>query len=167
MEIASQLGKGTVVTLWLPRAKQEDEPHAASAQPPPAMEIASRKLRVLLVDDDSLVRMNTTYVLMDMGHSVLEAPSAARALELLEGDAQFDVVVTDYAMPGMNGLDLGMKIKKMKSKLPVILATGYAEISADAKVEFPRLGKPYTQEALADALAKALTSVSEARRDNI
>jgi DNA-binding LytR/AlgR family response regulator len=66
-------------------------------------------------------------------------------------------------MPGMNGLDLGMKIKLMNPKLPVILATGYAEISPDAKLGFPRLGKPYTQEALADALAKALTPASDGR----
>ena len=163
VEIASQLGKGTVVTLWLPRARQEDVPHAISTQMAPTTEIASRKLRVLLVDDDSLVRMNTAYVLMDLGHSVLEAPSAARALQFLDSDSQFDVVVTDYAMPGMNGLDLGMKIKLMKPKLPIILATGYAELSPDAVIEFPRLAKPYTQEALADALAKALTPTSEGR----
>lgn len=163
MEITSQLGKGTVVTLWLPRARQEDVPDAISTRMAPTTEAAIRKLRVLLVDDDSLVRMNTAYVLMDLGHSVLEAPSAAHALQLLDSDAQFDVVVTDYAMPGMNGLDLGMKIKLMNPELPVILATGYAEISPDAKLGFPRLGKPYTQEALADALAKALTPASDGR----
>jgi CheY-like chemotaxis protein len=54
---------------------------------PAAAETASRKLRVLLVDDDSLVSMNTAYMLMDLGHSVLEAPSAAHALQLLETDA--------------------------------------------------------------------------------
>ena len=111
---------------------------------------------ILLVDDDSLVSMNTAYMLMDLGHSVLEAPSAAHALQLLETDAQFDVVVTDYAMPGMNGLDLATRIRRLKPKLPIVLATGYAELPPHATLEFPRVGKPYTQEELAEALETAL-----------
>jgi CheY-like chemotaxis protein len=102
--------------------------------------------------------MNTAYMLMDLGHSVLEAPSAAHALQLLETDAQFDIVVTDFAMPGMNGLDLATKIRRMKPKLPVVLATGYAELPPHATLDFPRVGKPYTQEELAEALEAALTS---------
>jgi signal transduction histidine kinase/CheY-like chemotaxis protein len=156
MHISSQLGKGTVVTLWLPRARQEDVPQAATNQMPAVTETASRKLRVLLVDDDSLVSMNTAYMLKDLGHSVLEAPSAAHALQLLETDAQFDIVVTDFAMPGMNGLDLATRIRRMKPKLPVVLATGYAELPPDATLDFPRVGKPYTQEELAEALEAAL-----------
>ena len=158
MHISSQLGKGTVVTLWLPRARQEDVPQSVASQMPAAAEAASRKLRVLLVDDDSLVSMNTAYMLMDLGHSVLEAPSAAHALQLLETDAQFDIVVTDFAMPGMNGLDLATKIRGIKPKLPVVLATGYAELPPHATLDFPRVGKPYTQEELAEALETALTS---------
>ena len=123
----------------------------------PAPEVTSRKLRVLLVDDDSLVSMNTAYMLMDLGHSVLEAQSGAHALKLLETDGQFDVVVTDFAMPGMDGLDLATRIKRIKPKLPVILATGYAELPPHATVEFPRVGKPFTQEQLAEALERALS----------
>jgi CheY-like chemotaxis protein/two-component sensor histidine kinase len=155
MHISSQVGKGTLVTLWLPRARQEDVPQSVASQPA-AAEAASRKLRVLLVDDDSLVSMNTAYMLMDLGHSVLEAPSAAHALQLLETDAQFDIVVTDFAMPGMNGLDLATRIRRMKPKLPVVLATGYAELPPHATLDFPRVGKPYTQEELAEALEAAL-----------
>jgi CheY-like chemotaxis protein len=136
MHISSQLGKGTVVTLWLPRARQEDVPQSVASQMPAAAEAASRKLRVLLVDDDSLVSMNTAYMLMDLGHSVLEAPSAAHALQLLETDAQFDIVVTDFAMPGMNGLDLATKIRGIKPKLPVVLATGYAELPPTLRSTF-------------------------------
>jgi CheY-like chemotaxis protein len=110
---------------------------------------------VLLVDDDTLVSMNTAYMLMDLGHSVLEAPSGARALQLLETDAQFDVVITDYAMPGMTGLDLATKIKQIRPKMPVIIATGYAELPPRATLGFPRLSKPYTQQQLAEALDAA------------
>jgi hypothetical protein len=109
--------------------RQEDVPQSVASQMPAAAEAASRKLRVLLVDDDSLVSMNTAYMLMDLGHSVLEAPSAAHALQLLETDAQFDIVVTDFAMPGMNGLDLATKIRRMKPKLPVVLGDRICRIT--------------------------------------
>jgi CheY-like chemotaxis protein len=125
--------------------------------PPPSVEM-SRQLRILLVDDDSLVSMNTAYMLMDLGHSVLEAPSAAHAIKLLETDAQFDVMITDYAMPGMTGLDLATRAKQLKPKLPIVLATGYAELPPHASIGFPRLDKPYTQGQLAHALNVATRS---------
>ena len=156
--IESQLGKGTVVHLWLPRARPEDVPSATVDMPPPAAEMRHRQLGILLVDDDSLVSMNTAYMLMDLGHSVLEAPSAAHAIKLLESDAQFDVMITDYAMPGMTGLDLATKAKQIKPKLPIVLATGYAELPRQTPMEFPRLDKPYTQEQLAEALDAAIRS---------
>ena len=156
--IESQLGKGTVVHLWLPRAKREDLPAAVFAPSLPPEDVRHRQLRILLVDDDSLVSMNTAYMLMDLGHSVLEAPSAAHAIKLLESDAQFDVMITDYAMPGMTGLDLGTKVKKLKPKLPIILATGYAELPRHAPIGLCRLDKPYTQKQLAEALDTAVRS---------
>ncbi len=158
MRIESQLGKGTVVHLWLPRANREDFPSAAADVPPPATEQGHRQLRILLVDDDALVRMNTAYMLMDLGHSVLEAPSAAHAIKLLESDTQFDVVLTDYAMPGMTGLDLATKVKLMEPQLPIVLATGYAELPRHTAIGFPRLDKPYTQEQLTEALDAAIRS---------
>jgi PAS domain S-box-containing protein len=152
MQIVSQVGKGTVVSLWLPRARREDvQPaHQQASTVSPARE--SRGSRVLLVDDDSLVSMNTTYMLADLGHNVLEAPSGADALRLLETDARFDVVITDYAMPGMTGHDLATKIRQIYPKMPVIIATGYAELPPRVTLGFPRLNKPYTQQQLADAL---------------
>ncbi len=118
---------------------------------------------MLLVDDDSLVSMNTAYMLMDLGHSVLEAPSGAHALKLLEADSQFDVVITDYAMPGMTGLDLATKIKTLRPKMPIIIATGYAELPPDVALGFPRLSKPYTQQQLSDALIRASQQTSAGR----
>jgi CheY-like chemotaxis protein len=150
--IESQLGKGTVVHLWLPRARREDLPKVAIETSPPLAGLGRRQLRILLVDDDSLVSMNTAYMLMDLGHSVLEAPSAAHAIKLLESDSQFDVMITDYAMPGMTGLDLATKVKMLKPNLPIVLATGYAELPPHASIGFPRLDKPYTQEQLDQAL---------------
>ena len=71
---------------------------------------------MLLVDDDILVSMGAADMLLDLGHSVTEAQSGPHALKLLETDAPFDIVVTDYAMPGMNGFELAQRIKQTKSK---------------------------------------------------
>jgi signal transduction histidine kinase/ActR/RegA family two-component response regulator len=158
MRIDSEEGVGTVVTLWLPQAPEQ----VASDTPAKAAEAAkrdpARKLRILMVDDDILVSMGAADMLMDLGHSVVEAQSAADALKILESEPAFDVVVTDYAMPGMNGLELASKIRLLAPGLPVILATGYAELPPTHAAELQRLAKPYTQPALAAALAMATSA---------
>jgi PAS domain S-box-containing protein len=156
MHISSELGKGTVVTLWLPCARKEDVPQTLRHQVSPPPKGLARSLRVLLVEDDLLVSMSTADMLTDLGHDVFEVPSAAEALRVLQTNARFDVVVTDYSMPGMNGLDLATNIRRTSRELPIILATGYAELPAHEAFEFPRLGKPYTQDGLARALAAAV-----------
>jgi PAS domain S-box-containing protein len=153
MRIRSQPGEGTRVTMWLPRAKQGAKPANAEDQVEGATQV--RSLRVLLVDDDILVSMGAADILLDLGHSVTEAQSGAEALKLLATDAQFDIVVTDYAMPGMNGFELAQRIKEKNPKLPIILATGYAELPAERAIEFEHLSKPYTSKDLASALEKA------------
>jgi PAS domain S-box-containing protein len=157
MRLRSELGEGTTVALWLPRARG-DNLNSATADIEPVQQAAARNLRVLLVDDDILVSMGAADMLLDLGHSVTEAQSGSHALKLLESDSPFDVVVTDYAMPGMNGFELAQRIKERNSKLPVILATGYAELPANRSIEFGRLSKPYTTKDLAAALEKAVVS---------
>jgi PAS domain S-box-containing protein len=156
MRLESELGKGTTVTLCLPRARENLNTPAADAE---LSEVARAKnLRVLLVDDDILVSMGAADMLLDLGHSVTEAQSGNHALKILESDSPFDVVVTDYAMPGMNGFELAQRIRERDSKLPVILATGYAKLPANRSIEFERLSKPYTAKDLAAALEKAVNS---------
>ena len=113
---------------------------------------------MLLVDDDILVSMGAADMLLDLGHSVTEAQSGAHALKLLESDLRFDVVVTDYAMPGMNGFELAQRIKGSHPRLPIVLATGYAELPADRSIEFGHLSKPYTAKDLTAALERAVSS---------
>ena len=155
IRIRSELGKGTKVTLWLPRATKNSV--AATAELQSAQSTEAKSLRVLLVDDDILVSMGAADMLLDLGHSVTEAQSGAHALKVLESDAPFDVVVTDYAMPGMNGFELAQRIKATHPGLPIVLATGYAELPADRSIEFDHLSKPYTAEDLAAALEKAVS----------
>jgi CheY-like chemotaxis protein len=156
MRIQSEQGRGTKVTLWLPRAREGlkgPRPEAEIVRPAEA-----RSLRVLLVDDDILVSMGAADMLLDLGHSVTEAQSGAHALKILETHPPFDIVVTDYAMPGMNGFELAQQIKRSNPRLPIILATGYAELPTDRSIEFGHLSKPYTADALAAALEKAVNS---------
>ena len=156
MHISSQLGKGTVVTLWLPRAKDGDVAHASVQHKMSAPAASGLKLKVLLVDDNSLVSMNTANMLIDLGHTAQEALSAAQALKLLECGEKFDVVLTDYAMPDMNGLDLAKQIRQIMPALPVVLATGYADLPLHYAPGFLRLAKPYAEDELADVLDKAV-----------
>ena len=153
IRIRSEPGKGTSVSMWLPRAKEGAR--IADAETPLAHPKEARSLRILLVDDDILVSMGAADMLLDLGHSVTEAQSGLHALKLLETDSPFDVVVTDYAMPGMNGFELAQRIKEKNPKLPIIIATGYAELPADRSIEFGHLSKPYTSKDLASALEKA------------
>jgi len=155
MRIASEPGNGTKVTLWLPRAKERAQ-SVDPKQPQAAEPEKLGSLRVLLVDDDILVSMGAADMLLDLGHSVTEAQSGAHALKLFESDPAFDVVMTDYAMPGMNGLDLALRIRQINPKLPIILATGYAELPPHKAVEFARLSKPYSEKEMAAALETAL-----------
>jgi DNA-binding NtrC family response regulator len=107
------------------------------------------------VDDDPLVLSITGAVLQDLGHSVIEVPSAEDALRVLQGE-QVDMLITDHAMPGMTGAQLVGEVNIRWPTLPVVLATGYAEIPADLSDGATRLSKPYDRTGLADAIRKAL-----------
>ena len=154
MKIKSTPGQGTTVTLWLPRSVKRDIAEVNEVEAAPSK--ASTGLRVLLVDDDILVSMGAADMLLDLGHIVTEAKSGAEALKILDSDSSFDVVITDYAMPGMNGRDLAHQIRKLNPKMPIVLATGYAELPSGKAYEFERLSKPYSERELAAALLKVV-----------
>src|SRR6185503_4098508 len=112
-----------------------------------------RSLRVLAVDDDALVLFNTTAMLEELGHKVFEAKSGFEALETLKRQS-IDLVITDQAMPRMTGLQLQDAVKVEWPKLPVILATGYAELPGGGDVAV-KLEKPFTEKQLAVAIARS------------
>ncbi|HSA80855.1 MAG TPA: ATP-binding protein, partial [Geminicoccaceae bacterium] len=128
LRLASRSGSGTTAELWLPRAKG---PPAITALPLAAAPAQLRPCTILLVDDDALISMATSEMLKDLGHRVIEAPSGGRALEILGAGAAVDVVITDQAMPGMTGTQLAARIRAAWPDLPVIIATGYAELPED------------------------------------
>ena len=152
--LESQPDKGTTATLWLPVAGVSDAVAEAAAHPAAEPPLTRRMLRVLAVDDDELVLTNTMAMLEDLGHTGLQAASATEALMLLEKGAAVDVVLTDQVMPHVTGIELAGLIRRTWPDLPVILATGFAEIPPDAGADLPRLAKPFTQNALAEQLAR-------------
>jgi PAS domain S-box-containing protein len=149
--LRSKPGKGTTVEIWLPQADMIGSADPAPEKPAVAEESPVRPLAVLAVDDDALVLMNMAAMLEDLGHRPLSAMSADEALEILAHET-VDVVITDHAMPQMTGLQLANGLAKSHPGLPVVLATGYAELPPGAGEELPRLAKPYTQRDLAETL---------------
>lgn len=152
--VQSLLGRGTTIELWLPIAANAD---VGEGQATEIGETRStqRQLCVLAVDDDSLVLANITAMLEDLGHRVVAAGSGAKAIEAIGATPEIDVMLTDQAMPAMTGIQLIEAIKARRPMLPVILATGYAELPHGVPASVGRLSKPFTQRALADALAAA------------
>ncbi|MGC4250116.1 MAG: PAS domain S-box protein [Sphingobium sp.] len=145
MTIASEAGKGTTVSLWLPVAPQQ--PQSVEEITVEAVEETGAPLVILAVDDDDLVLTNTAGMLENLGHTVFQASSAADALRILE-QGTVDLVITDHAMPGMTGAQLADVIEEKRPGLPVIIITGFAELPSNATSR-PRLDKPFKQAALA------------------
>jgi CheY-like chemotaxis protein len=94
-------------------------------------------------------------MLEDLGHKVIAVGSGARAIEEIDSMASIDLLITDQAMPVMTGLQLIEAVRARRPALPVILATGYAELPQGVNASISRLAKPFTQRALAEALAAA------------
>lgn len=152
----SEPGNGTTAELWLPIAARIPIGEAPAFMPPPARVEPSRPLRIVAVDDDSLVLMNTAALLEDLGHSVIEANSGADAVAYVRDNPDIDLLITDQAMPAMTGIQLVGQLAQDYPDLPIILATGYAELPADGPSGIIRLGKPFTQEQLAAAIQTAM-----------
>ncbi|MGV8890254.1 MAG: PAS domain S-box protein [Pseudomonas sp.] len=148
--LKSQKGKGTTAELWIPVAtagsvaKFVAEEQAAPPVP---------HLCVMVVDDDSLVLTSTCLLLEDLGHRVISAASGAQALAMFDSEQAIDLVITDMAMPQMNGAQLAQAIRVIKPSLPIILATGYAERLEGFATRLPRLSKPFTQLNLVEIIA--------------
>ena len=157
--IKSSQGFGTRVEMWLPSVRPEAIvgremalPSSSSVRPMPA----PRSLHIVVVDDDPLVLNVTGAVLQDMGHRVTEASSADDALKVLEKHGDVDMLITDHAMPGMTGAQLVGEVNVRWPRLPVVLATGYAEIPVDLSDGATRLTKPYDRGDLVHAISQAM-----------
>ena len=151
--IASRVGSGTTVELWLPVAAGAERHIVGAAIVAGGNDCAkTRACSILLVDDDPMVAETTVGMLEVLGHRVKVASSGGRALEILVADTSVDLVITDYAMPGMTGKELAQRIRETRPNLPVVLASGYAELAAQDDSGLPRLDKPYALDKLASVI---------------
>ena len=154
LRLHSTPGVGTRADILLPASQQSCLSATRATEPDIAR--PSGNQTILVVDDDALIAMSTVDLLEDLGYQVKEVNSAAAAIELIEKGEHFDLVVTDYSMPKMNGGQLAMILRQMRPQLPILLATGYAELPSDNPIDLPRLAKPYDRSQLEREIAKLL-----------
>ena len=167
LSIDSVVGRGTRIILWLPSVTGTSEPVAEQS----AAKDADRHLPcVLLVDDDALVRDVLALSLEDSGYAVLSADSGKAALSLLESARRVDILVSDLAMPDMDGLALIRAVQDRQPDLPAVLLTGYAGDGATLAVggaisgTFSLLRKPVSGVQLVDRINALLESRKQTSR---
>jgi len=162
--LRSRKGEGTTAELWLPVADNRAPAiaHREQLADNPATDQAA--LVVLAVDDDALVLTNTVAMLDELGHEGIAASSGKEALDILRRHGTIDLVITDYAMPYMTGLQLAHAIKAEWPDLPVIIATGFAEMEPEIQPGLLRLAKPFTEAELAGGLERIVPLAREGGR---
>ncbi|MCK8457090.1 MULTISPECIES: ATP-binding protein [Sphingomonas] len=146
LRLTSEPGAGTAVELWLP-ATEEAPVDTIESSPEPVQ--ARRGAKVLLVDDEDLVRAATADMLRDIGYVVVEMASASQALSAIRSGVDADILVSDYLMPGMTGGQLIGELRSSGIRMPALLVTGYAAAGEDVPDDIPRLAKPFRQVDLA------------------
>jgi signal transduction histidine kinase/ActR/RegA family two-component response regulator len=162
--IKSELGRGTAVTLYLPRASAQAVVSAENGRAAPTRGTGT----VLVVEDDDAVAQTAAQLLSLIGYASQRVEDARTALSILLGGQTFDLVFSDIVMPGgMNGLELAHRIRRHFPELPVLLASGYTQATAEvAREGFPIIAKPYRADTLAEAIRRAVANVKSARRDS-
>jgi signal transduction histidine kinase/CheY-like chemotaxis protein len=155
--IESEPGKGTTVQMWLPLAAREVLDADAAAE---VHVNAPESGRILVIEDDDDVRRMLVECLQTMGYQVTDARDGPSGLECLRNDEP-DLMIVDYAMPGMNGMDVIEKAHQLKADLPVILATGYADVDVSKITEkrFTALRKPFQLGELARVVRTAIVKL--------
>lgn len=155
LDLTSSRSSGTVAEIWLPVASEPASIEEVDSRPPIA---AADDAAVLLVDDEELVRAATADMLADLGYDVAQATSGADALRLLRGGVRPGLLITDYLMPGMNGVELIDEARRLAPEMKVMLITGYSTIAEGPGASVPRLAKPFRQADLAEFVADLLAS---------
>lgn len=151
IRLRSEPGQGTCVTLYFPRGNSVVSIPDA---PTPPNQPARQQLCVLVVEDNDLVRMLTVEVLEEIGYQVLQAEDAEEALPILQGDTTIHLLLTDVGLPGMNGEELAVAARQARPELPILFATGFAEIvridGSELATRMSMIAKPFSIDALRD-----------------
>jgi signal transduction histidine kinase len=157
VSIESQLGKGTKVRIFLPRATgRASRPVSGRAA---AAAVTTRPAKILIVDDDTAVRDVTATMLRENGHQVFEAGSGGAALELIAKTPDIELTILDLAMPGMSGVELAQRIKAKSPLLPVLFVTGFADRRSLGDMDDAQIvGKPFVTNELIEKVHQALSA---------
>jgi len=159
--IESSLGVGTIVSVLLPRTGDAVVHPDSSAS---RLGTADSKLRILVIDDDDEVRQVIVDELQNLGHHVAAAGSGAEGLAMFERDS-FDILLIDYAMPGMNGAEVARAVLDAAPEQKILFVTGYSNTAAieAAAGNVPVLRKPFRPAEIAEALAGAMGQDRDAK----
>jgi len=160
LRLSSHPGQGTRAELWLPVADATAEPEPPG--PPPTAPVETPPLTVLLVEDETIIAMATRAMLVKLGHKVIDARSGAKALQVIEAGTPVDLMLTDFSMPQMTGLQLAERVRALRPHLPILLATGYMTLPEGSRLELPMLLKPYMRDQLRDAIAGVMAGSVQA-----
>ncbi len=160
VEIASAVGKGTTVKLYLPRHHAEEEVSAGSEQS--TAHQAGSGQTVLVVEDEPLVRLLIIDVLDELGYQVLEAGDGPSGLRILQSPQRIDLLITDIGLPGLNGRQVADAARVTRPDLKVLFMTGYAENAAITKgILDPRM-QMITKPFVMDVLARRIRELMDA-----
>jgi len=162
-------GQGTSIRIFLPRSDlAEDRADIAAEQIGADPDFPAR---ILLVDDDDAVRQVVADMLRELHYDVLESGSAGAAFDVLESNRAIDLLLLDFAMPGMSGAEVARRVRTRYPRLPILFVTGYADRTLLSGIdEAQTIGKPFQLHDLAAKLAQALshraTGAAPANGDN-
>jgi len=155
--VESELGRGASFTLFLPRAEAAARPGAKSE----AVE-TSPGIRILVVEDNPEVADVAAGMLKQLGHTVEVVGSAAAAIATIAAGDPPDLVFSDIVMAGeLDGVDLARRVRETAPRVPVLLATGYAQAAERIGDEFPILRKPYKMSDLSQAISAAVAHAAD------
>jgi CheY-like chemotaxis protein len=153
VQLASEVGRGTTVTIYLPRSRA---PVTAASPEDSSQPLASGHRTILVVEDNEDVKNVAVSLLEGLGYRTIAVASASAALDVLSSGQKINLVFTDVALPGQfDGLALARKVVDSFGDIPVVLTTGYAKVF-DTDPEFPVLRKPYQIAALGRLIHQAL-----------
>ena len=156
IRIDTHVGEGTSVSVYLPRAAEQAATEEVDAGGT-AIAIAEGHQKILLVDDDSAVRDVTSATLQEMGYTVVEAGSGGAALDAIDSDPDIDLLLLDYAMPGMNGGEVARQVRSKRPSLSILFVTGYADLEALTDIGEDRIvQKPFRDDELAAKVRQAI-----------
>lgn len=158
IDIQSQLGEGTTVSIYLPLT---DEQYSPSVEPPEVTQTSQESRRIMVIDDQEDLLDTLSLMLTHLGHECLQFSNPRQALKVIQQQSHtIDLIITDYSMPELTGLELIEYCSKNHPTLPVILSTGYsdriAERVAGEQNDFTVLNKPYNFAQLREVLRQAL-----------